>query len=245
MIKHWTEQKKDYEKALGSLDLITKQAIVNYKDWILFLPTFTTLPEKVKNAIEHMLHNAQHIKAHVRRLRKKKAEDVSELKIHNKDTPACSLSFFWEHKYVFEECPNEAAKKRITGNLDPDLKQASLADIEFSNSQYVQKDQELKEMYDNIDAYEFVESNYDRKYRYLQVAYKYRDGTKFKSKKSQISGKYINLVFVDQELAKEDLTVETIKRHGTRQDKVIEKTLMQYKLIIEGGRLDLYARKKD
>jgi hypothetical protein len=147
-------------------------------------------------------------------------DDIRSCKIVNFEKPAVELSFFTKHKYYLKKKVNLAyirdylgmqlnelieKKDEIILLIPLEMEKENRELLKEQLDSYIRQIEELKNIIDNLEQYDFAISNYEMGYLYTELSYKYQtangnyDNENSHIIKSNELEERINVIFIDEQ----------------------------------------------
>lgn len=183
-------------------------------------------------------------------------DDIRSCKIVNFGKPAVELSFFTKHKYYLKKKVNLAyirdylgmqlnelieKKDEIVLLIPLEMEKENRELLKEQLDSYIQQIEELKNIIDNLEQYDFAISNYEMGYLYTELSYKYQatDGN-YDNENSHIIKnneleERINVIFIDE---------QAIQKPIANQQKKIDAYLATFPIQFTEPSKVIYLKRK-
>lgn len=183
-------------------------------------------------------------------------DDIRSCKIVNFGKPAVELSFFTKHKYYLKKKVNLAyirdylgmqlnelieKKDEIILLIPLEMEKENRELLKEQLDSYIRQIEELKNIIDNLEQYDFAISNYEMGYLYTELSYKYQatDGN-YDNENSHIIKnneleERINVIFIDE---------QAIQKPIANQQKKIDAYLATFPIQFTEPSKVIYLKRK-
>ncbi len=183
-------------------------------------------------------------------------DDIRSCKIVNFGKPAVELSFFTKHKYYLKKKVNPAyirdflrmqlnelieKKDEIILVIPLEMEKENLELLKEQLDSYIRQIEDLKNINDNLEQYDFAISNYQMGYLYTELSYKYQttegnyDNENSHIIKNNELEERINVIFIDE---------QAIQKPIANQQKKIDTYLATFPIQFTEPSKVIYLKRK-